>query len=183
MNDGFIFNTIRNLSEFKDKKNYLILVNPQLQPPHVALGFGEHYFSLTVAGPETEIPLELRIKLYRLRKIPVLFIQLKDSSMTPSVAQLTSVFKEFPPLSEHGSCLQPVVKAIQMMYTSEPPEPLLFGLLDMLDSRNLIGNSFQLNMENLISCNGSFCIERYDAATIKKHIQRLKNRKRQQGRQ
>jgi hypothetical protein len=182
MTDGFQFDEILSFEKFPENQVCLIIIHPERQPPHVALGFANKYFSLTVAGTESNIPLELKMKLFRLRKTPVLFVALKQAEKT-TVTEITQLFQSFPPLKETASCLQPVVEFVRMNYSRFPELPMLAGLLAMLQTNQLIENAYQLNMDSLLNESGRFKLQPYDESVISRHILRLKNRKRQQGRQ
>lgn len=183
MKDGFTFNDVKLFSSLAAEALYLVLINPDKAPPHVALGFGNSYFSLTTNGAEVALPLESRLKLFRLRKMPVLFVVLKSAYNHGTFEILTKAFKSFAPLTENDSCLQPVELALKAIFHLVPEKPLLFGLLEMLASHQLIEETFQLNMEPFMDENFGFHLKSYDSDSVRKTIQRLRNRKRQQGRQ
>ena len=124
---------------------YIVVIHATRIPPHIGLIADGKFHSLTIKGQDINTSLEALIKNSNLRKIPSLFIKIKNHS-TFSVPYLKEHFisniQQFPKVDiAVATCLSPVKLFFEEVYNvSMSNVNYLFELIPKLYSEGLIEN-------------------------------------------
>ena len=158
---------LRLFQELDITKNYLVLIHPQTIP-HLGLIVRGSYYSLTYKEAEIALnAVEFLKKLDRAKKKIILLEIKKD------LKEAESVFGRFRSVdTSKTSCFMPVKSILMPSSDSE----MIHELIPELYEAQLIGDSFQLNLENLLNKSGNFELRKYSKEMIFSYIQALKNR-------
>jgi len=132
---------------------YLVIIHATRIPPHIGIIADKHYHSLTIKGQEVNIPVEALIRNNSQRKIPSLFVKIKQH---PAFSDLllkehfVSNVKQFPKVAVNvATCLSPVKLFFEELYGLPAKEiNYLFELLPRLETKGLIENVFSMFIES-----------------------------------
>jgi hypothetical protein len=150
---------------------YLLILHADKQPVHLTLVVEKLFYSLTYKNCDTDLPIEKILKMIHIKKIPCLWIKLKQLAFPLKAEGVSEMFKQFPPLQANQTCLNPIWELLKMHYKIPQGKPLVFGLLDSLSEHQLIeqiSSSFLPNSES-----GNFTIKRYDIDVVEDRILKL----------
>jgi len=148
-------------------KNYLILIHPQTIP-HLGLIVQGKYYSLTFK--EAEIGLDAEQLLSKLKRAQKKVILLEIQKELKNTA---AVFSQYDSVdTSKTSCFVPLKTVVLPSSRSEMVHQLIPELYDA----QLIGDSYQINLENLLNNSGNFELRSYTKEMIFSYIQALKNR-------
>jgi hypothetical protein len=152
---------------------YLLILHADKQPVHLTLVVEKLFYSLTYKNCDTDLPIEKILKMIYIKKIPCLWIKLKQPSIHLNSESASEIFKQFPPLQAKQSCLDPIWQILQVHYKIPQGKPLVFGLLESLKDNQLI--------DQLASCylpdseDGNFSMKRYDIDVVEDRIMKLQH--------
>ena len=129
--------------------NYIVVMHATRIPPHIGLIVDKHYHSLTIKGQDINTPIAALVKNIQLRKLPSLFIKIKDEKSVANVSQRESFIsniKQFPRVDIGvATCLSPIKLFFKEVYNVDVNEiNFLFELLPLLYSKGLIENTSSL---------------------------------------
>ena len=150
---------------------YLLILHADKQPVHLTLVVEKLFYSLTYKNCDTDLPIEKILKMIYIKKIPCLWIKLKQSTIPLKAESVREMYKQFPPLQANQTCLNPIWELLKLHYDIPQGKPLVFGLLDSLSEHQLIeqiSSSFLSNSES-----GNFTIKRYDIDVVEDRIMKL----------
>lgn len=150
---------------------YLLILHTDKQPVHLTLVVEHLFYSLTYKNCDSDLPIEKILKMIHIKKIPCLWIKLKQPSILLYSENASEIFNQFPPLQAKQSCLDPIWQILQVHYKIPHGKPLVFGLLDSLFEHQLIeqiSSSFLPNSES-----GNFTMKRYDIDVVEDRIMKL----------
>jgi len=160
---------------------HIILFNPTSPPPHLLILVHGSVFSLSVTGPRVNWALAELLRTVGTKKIPSLFISLKEPQ---SIVVKDTDVKEFihdltvihpGATANEASCLFPIMEFCKSVYNIDISNvKVIFDLLDQLEGKNLIESFSHLNMDKWIE-DGAFHIERYREEEVNDMITNLKN--------
>jgi hypothetical protein len=131
---------------------FIVILHANRIPPHIGLIAGKKYHSLTIKGRETDQSPELILKNIRIRKIPSLFIQIKDHP-TFSHDYLKEHFiqdvSQFSKVAIDGAtCLSPVKDFFAEVYSVDVSKTnFIFELIPQLESLGLVMETSSLFIE------------------------------------
>jgi len=168
----YIFKNIETLSEQEATWKFVsgvhvVLFNLTQPPPHLLILVHGAVFSISVSGPRVDWPLPELLRMVRTKKIPTMFISLKDlpsiltnhSGVKELIHDLTMVHPNVR--AKEASCLFPIMEFCKTIYNIDISKvKVIFDLLDQLESVNVIDKLSHLNMEKWIE-HGEFKIDRY----------------------
>ena len=152
---------------------YLLILHADKQPVHLTLVVENLFYSLTYKNCDTDLPIEKILKMIHMKKIPCLWIKLKQPSIHLNSESASEIFKQFPPLQAKQSCLDPIWKILKVHYKIPQGKPLVFGLLESLNDNELV--------DQLASCylpdseDGNFYMKRYDIDVVEDRIKKLQH--------
>ena len=156
------------------KGTFLMIINADKKPPHIALMVDSKVYSLTVKGRQVGDPLEVFIKAILRNCIKTLFIEISPNKSyeTDNVVKLISTaLMEFEKV-EPGkiTCLNPIKSFFNSVYQVDTKEvSFVFDLLPQLYSMRLINAVYQLNLDTLL--NGQdYYLEKYSMADVNSRI-------------
>ena len=124
---------------------YIVVIHATRIPPHIGLIIEEKFHSLSIKGQDINTSVEALIKNCKQRKIPTLFIKIRNHS-TFSVPYLKEHFisniKQFPKVDiAVATCLSPVKLFFEEVYNVPMINiNYLFELIPKLYSEGLIEN-------------------------------------------
>ena len=156
-----------------DDSPYLLILHVDKQPVHLTWVVENLFYSLTYKNCDTDLPIEKILKMIHIKKIPCLWIKLKQPSIHLNSESASEIFKQFPPLQAKQSCLDPIWQILQVHYKIPQGKPLVFGLLESLKNNQLI--------DQLASCylpdseDGNFSMKRYDFDVVEDRIMKLQH--------
>jgi hypothetical protein len=106
--------SVSDIAEVKGLRTgvFLVLLHATRIPPHIGMLFNGRYHSLTVKGKDLDVTLEALLKNITLRKLPALFIELKNPATLP-VDTLSARFRENVSMFSRveagvATCLSPI---------------------------------------------------------------------------
>jgi hypothetical protein len=138
---------------------------------HLTLVVEKLFYSLTYKNCDTDLPIEKILKMIHIKKIPCLWIKLKQPTIPLNAEDVSEIFKQFPPLQANQSCLNPIWELLKLHYDIPQGKSLVFGLLDSLKEHQLIeqiSSSFLPNSES-----GNFSMKRYEIDVVEDRIIKL----------
>jgi hypothetical protein len=150
---------------------YLLILHADKQPVHLTLVVEKLFYSLTYKNCDTDLPIEKILKMIHIKKIPCLWIKLKQPTIPLKAEGVSEMFKQFPPLQANQTCLNPIWELLKLHYKIPQGKPLVFGLLDSLKKHQLIeqiSSSYLPNSES-----GNFSMKRYDIDVVEDRILKL----------
>ena len=156
-----------------EDSTYLLILHADKQPVHLTLVVENLFYSLTYKNCDTDLPIEKILKMIHIKKIPCLWIKLKQPAFPLKAKGVSEMFKQFPPLQANQTCLNPIWELLKLHYKIPQGKPLVFGLLDSLSEHQLIeqiSSSFIPNSES-----GNFSMKRYDIDVVEDRIMKLQN--------
>ncbi|MCE3279131.1 MAG: hypothetical protein K0S44_1322 [Bacteroidetes bacterium] len=121
----------------------IVILHATRIPPHIGIISGKKYHSLSIKGQEINQSTETFIKNIKIRKIPSLFLRVKDHPVL-SNGYLTEHFilnvQEFPKVeSGKATCLSPVKRFFEDNYhIPSDSVHFIFELLSKLEEKDLI---------------------------------------------
>ncbi len=150
---------------------YLLILHADKQPVHLTLVVENLFYSLTYKKCDSDLPIEKILKMIHMKKIPCLWIKLKQPSTHLNSETASEMFNQFPPLQAKQSCLDPIWQILQVHYKIPQGKPLVFGLLESLLEHQLIeqiSSSFLPNSES-----GNYTLKRYNIDVVEDRIMKL----------
>ena len=156
-----------------DDSPYLLILHADKQPVHLTWVVEHLFYSLTYKKCDLDLPIEKILKMIHMKKIPCLWIKLKQPSIHLNSVNASEIFKQFPPLQAKQSCLDPIWQILQVNYKIPQGKPLVFGLLESLSEHLLIeqiSSSFLPNSES-----GNFSLKRYEIDVVEDRIMKLQH--------
>ncbi len=152
---------------------YLLLINVNQGPPHIALVFNNKYYSVNVNTVSRGSEFSTKLNSMLRKKHPLLFIELVLMENVETVGKnIANVFNSFRPLSGNGNtCLLPVKMSLELMYTLNSDAQIVAELLNELRVRKLI-RSF--SSPNILP--GEFQLKPYTINDVEKRIKLLLNK-------
>ena len=154
-----------------DDSPYLLILHVDKQPVHLTWIVENLFYSLTYKNCDTDLPIEKILKMIHIKKIPCLWIKLKQPSIHLNSESASEIFKQFPPLQAKQSCLDPIWQILQVHYKLPQGKSLVFGLLDSLKDNQLIDQLASFYLPN--SEDGNFSMKRYDIDVVEDRIMKL----------
>ncbi len=160
---------------------YIILFNATQIPPHLLLSINGKVFSITDSGRQLGSPLEKLITFVKRKNIPTLFIEwdlMENSVEGFSIREVEKVeslirnsFLQYDKVIEGKvSCLIPIRDVAAKVLGDEIKKAqFIFELLPMMEKRNVIGNTYSLNMEQAIF-DGQFELLTYTEKQLKQSV-------------
>ena len=174
----YVIPKIQNFDSAKVKSGtFLLIINAEKKPPHIALLVDGKVYSLTVKGRQIGDPLELFIKAINRNAIKTLFIEICANSTfkTENVVRLISTsLMEFERV-EPGkiTCLNPIKSFFNSAYQVDTKEVnFVFDLLPQLYAMKLINAVYQLNLSSLLNGQDYF-FEKYSMSDINSRIREI----------
>ncbi len=157
---------------------YIVITEAKRIPPHIGMLIDGKYSSLTVKGNEIEIQAGVIFKNIMLRKVPSLFIKIKDHPVF-SFSYLNELL--FECVTEHerveaegATCLTPVKNFFKEGYqVSSVGINFLFDLLPALKAAELIQGTAAYNVEEEIK-GGQFSLPTYTFNEINERIRQVR---------
>jgi hypothetical protein len=174
---SLVIGGVEQLESTKIDGPVLIVQHVNKQPPHIAIGYLGHYFSLTVKGPEVEIDLELRIQKLRKLKVPTMFFFLSEPIIKIGLEEVSMIFKRYKPLKTGGTCLAPITDFYKKAYKLNPSRELVFGLLEELDAQNRIESIYSIQLQEFLQNENTFSMNYYTPETVQMRIENLIKKK------
>jgi hypothetical protein len=163
---------LKPLGELKPDILYVVIFHANRKPPHIGIVWNQLYFSSTVKGSEVAIPFGSKQEVINKRKIPCILLGLKKPEMPLIVLnELMKVFNERTSISTSNTCLSPITVFLNKLYQLKPSAPLLHGLIEALQKRSLIEETFSIHLKPDV--NDSFELPEYDAEMVSMRISRL----------
>lgn len=155
---------IQPLNWIKPAANYLVLISPE-SIPHLAIVSKGRYYSLTHKKAQVGEDFKPYFDFLKRTKRKVLFIK-----FDADIEDVESVFQQYEKaVVGKITCLHP----IKNILAPKSKADYIFDLLPELESRGIIEESFQINMEDLIDSNNRFVLNTYDKDDIYAYIETL----------
>lgn len=152
---------------------YLLILHADKQPVHLTWIVGHLFYSLTYKKCDSDLPIEKILKMIHIKKIPCLWIKLKQPTIPLEAEDVSEMFKQFPPLQAKQSCLDPIWQILQVHYKIPQGNPLVFGLLESLTEHQLIEQRASCYLPD--SDDGNFSMKRYDIDVVEDRIMKLQH--------
>lgn len=144
-------------------------------PPHIMLLGSGLFYSLEVKGPRLYPANELLSKVHR-KKIPVVLVELAVEFSEEQLQYAKEIFLNSIALSPGQSCIDPIITVLERVSSLRPSQPLIFGLLQTVQSAGLIRGYQYFNLSHLIKSN-SYFMPAYTATAISSRIGELNSGK------
>jgi hypothetical protein len=146
---------------------YILLIDVNQGPPHLALVFCNKYFSVTVKSVSRGLSFQSKFQSLIRKELPLLFFEVEQTSVQKEIAEkLQMVFGEISPLSGDGkTCLAPVKRSIELIYTIDVDAKLVIELLVKLQNLKLIKAISSPNIKP-----GTFHLAPYNLQDVERHI-------------
>lgn len=158
------------LGEFNPDGFYLILINPNISFPHLALVYHNYYFSLSIKKLSIEEDFSERcISLVR-SKQKLLIFQLRDVlNQKAMLGVLSESFKEYNSLSKAGvTCLNPIKRALSNLYQLDSKAETILELLPELIHSDILMHCYSYGIPK-----GDFVLKVYSRKDVQSHIDAL----------
>jgi hypothetical protein len=165
---------IPNLSHANDvalnSGTYIVLINADKQPPHLALLIDGQVFSLTVKGPKLDMPLELQLKLIKQKNIKAIFVKLNRSMQIHNNDLYYNVRKNIIGFEKASpglvTCLSPIKDfCVQVFGVDTSNVNFIFDLLPVLYADKHVEACYHYNMNSLL-INGNYHLYKYSMSDI-----------------
>ena len=123
---------------------FLVLLHATRIPPHIGMLFNGQYHSLTVKGRDLDVRVEALIKNVSLRKLPALFIELKDPT-AQSIESLSNRFRDqvnqFKRVEAGvATCLSPIKLFMEESWLIDTSKiDYVYELVPLLAEKNITG--------------------------------------------
>ncbi len=141
-------------------------------PPHIGLIVNGKLFEISTHGPEYNLRGLAMLQTAQKRGVEVVFVGLTPTKQKPKELELliTNLVKHYFKVSDHVSCLNPIKDFIQEIYQIEVKNAdFIFELLPILYNKNLVKNTFQINLSDKL-LNNNFLIKKYTKQDINQSI-------------
>jgi len=128
---------------------YLVVMHANRIPPHIGMVINGYYHSLSIKGQDIKTPVEALIKNIKLRAIPSLFIEIKQTDSYNDIYLMNRFIesvKQFPKVDVNvATCLSPIKLFFDEVYDISTNEiNYLYELLPLLEDNSLIKSSCSL---------------------------------------
>ena len=156
------------------KEVFLVILNANRIPPHLAVSVNGNLFSLSVQGVTVNGSLTSLLSLIHKKKIQTLFIRLAVPPIV-SIDQLKHEMMKFTLSYEKvvigkSTCLNPIRDFCSSIYDINIQDVnFIFDLLPKLYQHNAIHDCYQLYMSNTM-LNQSFILNHYSINEVNKAI-------------
>ena len=140
----YTVNISENYSQSQLAKGiYLVVTEATRTPPHIGMMVNGNFSSLTVKGNETNIAMGVLYKNIQLRKIPALFIRIKDHPVFSyyflNELLISCVTDHKRVEAEGATCLSPVKVFLKEAYHLNLSSiNFLFELMPLLEQNDLV---------------------------------------------
>lgn len=153
--------------ELNSRGFYILLINVNLGPPHVAIVFCNKYFSVTVNTVSCGLKFQSKFQSLIRKELPLLFLEIEQTAAQDEITEkLQKVFGAMAPLSGDGiTCLAPVKRSIELIYTLNLEAQLVTELIAHLQNLNLIKAISSPNINP-----GTFQLASYNLQDVERHI-------------
>lgn len=150
----YIIPHIRKLD--KEKLNsgiFLLVINADKQPPHLAICLNGKIFSLTTKGRQIGDPIEVFIRTINRNIIKSIFIEITpsvDFTAEKIIQMVETILLQYEKV-EYGkiTCLTPIKTLFNNVYSVDTGKVnYIFDLLPQLYLMKLINSVYHLNLEN-----------------------------------
>jgi hypothetical protein len=158
------------LEDDLSKGSYISILHASRVPPHIGMIFNDRYHSLSVKGQEINYPVNALLKNSRIRKIPSVFIRIKQHPAFSNEYlndHFISNIRQFDKVETgKATCLSPIklffkeAYHLPMQYVN-----YLFELLPELEKNDLIDQTSALFIEE-----GEFALPTYSFKEINNGI-------------
>ncbi|HIA36250.1 MAG TPA: hypothetical protein EYN89_05810 [Flavobacteriales bacterium] len=157
-----------------DQGIYISILNATHTPPHLLIIFNGFAYSLSVNGFKTDKKLQELIRLIRAREIKALFVELvPPTNFIEDYSKLINhLIRTCIPL-ELGevTCLFPIKEFCKVAYNLDLSKvEFIFDLLPVLERNLLIKESYSMNMDEDLICDG-YSLKTYGIAEINDMIE------------
>lgn len=153
---------------------YIILLNATGIPPHLLLSVEGEIYSITDSGRQMGSPLDKLVGFIKRKKVPSLFIEVKIEKQEFEKFKINAKkhFQNYERVVEGKvSCLFPIRDTVAEVFGDEMNKAeFIFELLPLMKNINALGESFELNMQNVI-VNNSFELLTYTNEQMKEALQ------------
>ena len=176
----FVIPKIQNFDPVKAKTGtFLLIINADKKPPHIALLIHGKVFSLTVKGRQIGDPIAVFLKAVFRNSLKTLFIEINPSNNfnTEDIVKLLSkAIMEFERV-EPGkiTCLNPIKSFFNSVYHVNTGQiNFVFDLIPQLYEMKLIKAVYHLNLSSELNGEDYF-FEKYAMSDINNRIIELSN--------
>ncbi|MBC7863844.1 MAG: hypothetical protein IAF38_12790 [Bacteroidia bacterium] len=166
-----------SLSDLR-KGVFISVIDANKIPPHIGICINGNFSSLTIKGHELNVGAGVLLKNCSLRRIPALFIKIKDHpvfSYNYLDELLQSCIAEHKRVDVNGpTCLTPVKQFFKEGFHVDVNEiDFLFQLLPQLQKNELIVSCYSANITNE-TANGNYTLPVYTKNQIDERIEKVR---------
>jgi hypothetical protein len=168
---NFEFKNITPFKDFNVDKTYLVLFHVDKFPPHLGIVQANKYYSITIKEVELGLKTKSIIGVIQRKKIPSLILEIDDS-----INNIAPFYLKYSSLQDGMiSCQTPIKEYFSTQNDFKVNDiKVVFDLLDSLIEK--VRNVYQLNLDNKLSNNCSYLMERYSLAVLENHLQLLRDK-------
>lgn len=146
----FIIPDVQPLNKVSlDTGIFLVILNVDKKPPHIALLINSKIYSLTVKGRQMGESADTLMKSIHIRSIKTLFFALKPPMADALKAMEKSLMAYEKAIAGKATCLSPLKDFFTLAYPINAQKAnYIFELLPLLYRNQKITGVYHLNMEN-----------------------------------
>ena len=149
---------------------YILLINVNQGPPHLAIVFCNRYYSVTINSVSLGVDFQPKYNSLLRKNLPLLFLEIDQlSSREVILTKLNNVFGLISPLLGDGTtCLAPIKRSFEQIFALHSEAILISDLLQELQQLTLIKNVGSPNLNS-----GNFQLKPYSFQDVERHINSL----------